>query len=220
MSAPVLRAPLALLLLTCAAGCDQSAQLASRYVKQVTLTSSAGGTIAVTAQDSTLLAGTTLQVAPGDLVGAQVITLEEGPSTLGSEPTPVGPAALWGPATVTFTSPVTMQLPFTLAAGQSVEELRVVEVDGTGAPQRLPRFGVTFDTATGLARFTVRRLAAFQVVLAIDCSGGTSCPEEMDCLDGQCNPHAPCTTTVCTCDGDRQCNPGFSCQQHVCVRHG
>src|SRR5689334_5392078 len=80
-----------------------------------------GGTIT-----SAQLGGATLQVPQGALTQDTMITVSLRPSVAQPGQTAVGPSLHFEPAGLAFTTPVTLTLPYALAALPSASELAVV----------------------------------------------------------------------------------------------
>lgn len=179
------RRAVAVVALLCAlAACDQSQVVGSRWLKEQLIPAAQGGTVTVAAAESAALAGASLRVAAGDLAADAILVLEASAAPLAGAERQAGPAALWGPAALTFARPVELVLPFTLAAGQSAADLAVAWVDGAGVLRRVERAELVVDEARGLVALHASGLGAFQAQAIHRCSAAVSCPTGLVCGGG------------------------------------
>jgi Cys-rich repeat protein len=182
----------------------------SRYVAETDATPSNGGTLTVT--DSTnALNGVTLTIPPGALATNQHITLEMG-DAIASTNSIAGPAALFGPSGLVFSSPATMTLP--IHDGIDTSHLFILgqEEDGT-------RFKVTHQGVTvsgNKVSFGVHGFTTFQPGLGTACVADSDCDTGLVCTNGACAlPQGSCTTDSQCAQGQR-CMSG-SCQNVACT---
>ncbi|MEW5742390.1 MAG: Dickkopf N-terminal cysteine-rich domain-containing protein [Myxococcota bacterium] len=188
----------------CCAGCGTTV-VGSRYVKSQDVEASKGAVLAVTAEDSTQLAGTKLEIPAAALDADTTITLELGADSLVAEELVAGPVAIWGPAGTHFKQPARMTLPLNqLEAG---EELSIFVREADGRTFEIPASGVVVDAAAGTVSFDIAGFTRFQPLRRRPCTTNSDCRQGLACVNGRCRP----TTSGCQADSD--CPPGFVCTQ-------
>ncbi|MCA2981847.1 MAG: hypothetical protein INH41_00825 [Myxococcaceae bacterium] len=133
-------------------------QAGSRFVRAENVEAARGATIAVTAQDSTALAGTALEIPAGSLSADTRITVEVGMEDLVAPADVAGPVAVWGPAGTRFSKKARMTLPLTLSAAGGALTVQVREADGREF--ELPASAVL--VADGRISFDVEGFTSFQ----------------------------------------------------------
>jgi hypothetical protein len=145
------------------AGCNGSNQfVASKYFKSQDVIASQGGTITVTATDSTIFAGTQIIIPPGALSRDTRIGVGCGnlagilPSTLQS----AGHALDFGPDNVRFKLPVTVRIPFELPAGATADRLVVEAQESGGTAYQISNNDLT--VSAGFVSFQVTSFTEFQ----------------------------------------------------------
>lgn len=181
-----------LALLSALAACEQSQLVGSRWLKEQLVPAGQGGTVTVGASESAALAGASLRIAVGDLAADATVVLEGSTAPLAGADRQAGPAALWGPAALTFARPVELVLPFALGAGQTAGDLGVAWVDGAGTLRRIEHAELVVDEARGLVALHASGLGAFQAQAIRRCSAAVPCPTGLVCGDGECRvPGAP-----------------------------
>ncbi len=140
--------------------CGGTEDVGSRFVKQVTIQAATGGTISVSAEDSTELEGTTLTLDPGALSIDTPITLEVGLSDIVTNA--AGPVAIWHPDGLTFASAQRMTLPLKLESGQSIDDLNIYVLEASGDSSRIPRDALDVNDAQTTVSFWVMGFTSYQ----------------------------------------------------------
>ena len=208
------RALLAGLLSCCLSACNSFNTVGSRFVKHENVTAAQGLTISVAANESPELAGTALQIPAGALAENTTITLEIGSTPLmEADAKSAGTVAIWGPAGTKFAAPVELTMPFTLAEGESIEDLFIQVREEDGARFTVEHSALTIDAANKLVRFSINGFTGFQPGTGVACSPNQPCAMGQACSNGQCK--AACGGVVCgantTCVNN-QCQPtGMGC---------
>lgn len=196
----------AVLALCCAAACDSNQTVGSRYAKSALVRAAPGGAVTVTAEDDATLAGASVQIPPGALAADTTITIAEAnPLTLPEGASACGPAVEFGPGDAGFSHPVTIVLPFRLAAGQGADGLAVQAIDGTGAVVRVWGPDLLIDADAGTVAFTASHLLRCGPVWGRPDAG--VCPPGRalcgSCGNGLCLPVGfPCPLASPFCRGD------------------
>ncbi len=207
-------------------GCGQSSQEPTSnggYVKDVQVAAAVGATIDVTARDSADLAGTRLVISQGALARDTRITLQfQSPSIIAGNAVPAGPVAVWKPSGLTFSTPATLTLPFSLQNGQSARDLivQVREEDGSYKTFRSPLLNV--DVNAHLVTLPITGFSDFQagvVVASTACSSDSDCGTASHCVDKVCVPGAPQPPVPppVVCKSDADCPAGNACVDQRCV---
>ncbi|MCE9635889.1 MAG: hypothetical protein K8T90_09305 [Planctomycetes bacterium] len=114
------------------------------------------------------LAGTSLSVPPGSLgypvailLGAAATVVPTSLDTL----EPVGPAVFFGPEGTTFSSPVTITLPYSVASVADTSQLRVYRRNANGTVDEI--VGFTVDSVNGRVSFPASHFSVYQVFLRL-----------------------------------------------------
>lgn len=178
----------------------------SRYVKSENVLASQGKTIAVSAQDSALLAGTSLDIPSGALTQDTFITLELGMDTLVDADSAAGPVAIWGPAGTRFSKPARMTLP--LSVNESGDEISILVREADGTEFEVPSSAVTID-AQGRAVFDINGFTSFQPVRRRPCLTNAACTPRQVCRAGRC-------VRPTTCSANSACPMGQVCVNGTC----
>ncbi|MBI5548670.1 MAG: hypothetical protein HY901_32715 [Deltaproteobacteria bacterium] len=210
---------LMLLALTSLVACNGESQVGSIHVATKEIKAGAGGTLAVTTQESAELAGTNLFVPPEALAQDTQITvgLDREPIVAAAEA--AGPVADFGPSGTTFASPATLVLPYRLSASQKPGNLYVRALEDDGTQSTLDGAKLTIDAAQGLVSFQVSHFTRFQAGARPDCSSNSACPAGQVCVAGQCSACA--AAEICSngldddCDGVVDNGCGAACSAEI-----
>jgi Cys-rich repeat protein len=219
-----------------ACGEDDTMRVGSRFIKSVTVGADGGG-FAVTTEDSSRLAGLSLDVPAGALAEPTTLTLLPSADLPPQEEvTWIGPAADLGPDGLRFDVPVTLTLPIDAADfGDDEPVVRVVSADG--ATEWLT--GSDLTVVDGAVRFAVDHFTTFQTgrrPTQSQCAVDADCARNEVCTQGACQPNSPppcqsnldCATgEVCTATGmcapapqctvDTDCSRAEICSQGSCI---
>ena len=199
--------------------CSPTQQVGSKYVKAEKVTATQGATLTVSAAESSELAGTTLVIEAGALSADTAITLELGAIdiTEAGHKT-AGNVAIWGPAGITFSKPVTMTLPFKLKEGETADRLFVQVAEENGERFVIDRSQITVDEAAGVIRFAVNGFTGFQPGTNSPCMSNNDCRMGEACVNGVCKlpgcSGAP--NQNCQCMSNSQCAMGQVCTNGLC----
>jgi hypothetical protein len=154
-----------------------------------------GGSLVVTASDSSTLAGTSVEVPPGALARDTVITVGPGVGSLVPLAQTAGYLVDLGPQGTAFDPSATVTLPFTFQHQAQVTQLvvDVLEADGTGyqiANSRLAIDGGTAPNTVGFVSFAVSRFSQFEpdVIPLQDSGPATDAGDGGPTLDAGCPP--------------------------------
>lgn len=201
-------------LLCCA--CSPTQLVGSKYVKSETV-GTQGATLTVSAADSLELAGTQLVIPAGALSAETQITLELGLEGLvAGTDKGAGEIVHWGPSGTKFAKPVTMTLPYKLAAGETADRLFVQVVEADGTRFAIDRTLLVVDETAKTVRFDVDGFTGFQPGTNTPCMSNNDCVMgQQVCVNGVCKPSG-CTSMSCQCTTNSQCAQGQVCTNGVC----
>jgi hypothetical protein len=195
-----------------AAGCQgKQNQLASVYITQKLVSSSMGGSLAITQADCDRddrvckYVGTSIVIPRGALPNDTEIRIGVGDDATGRNGTPIGPAIDFEPEGTTFASPVEITIPLTKEIEKDLLRVYVTEANGTQSV--LMPYQLAYDRTNRTVRFLINHFTTFQCGEGHDdCSDVAGCPSG-ECANGQCTD--ACDPNEC---GPQPGIPSWTCE--------